>query len=391
METTQVSASIDHGEPAGSRAAPQRSVDLRVGTAQSAIGYILGSLGACLILLSRDLDVGRGELAWLSAGFGGALIVVGVVGPWLLHAGALNVLRASAGAVAVGAVGLAVARSIIVAQAGALALGIGGAGIVLASAALLSGRRAAARIAMVTAASMLAGVCGPLLISVVDATSGHGRLALLVPLPALLWLVATSMAAPSPGEVASAPAAPAVPGGLAGGAWARVGASWLCIVLAVAAEFAFHLWGAARLQDSGLGASAAAAAAAAFPLGMATGRFAAPLFIGRAPVVTLGAALGIAGALGMAAPTGPVLATTALGVAGLGIALLYPVTLAKLVAIPALGLRQGAALGAAASGTAALAAPAAVHALAAATSLGTSFIAVAGVLALLVALERRIG
>jgi hypothetical protein len=81
------------------------------------------------------------------------------------------------------------------------------------------------------------------------------------------------------------------------------------------------------------------------------------------------------------------LATAALGVAGLGIAVLYPVTLARLVAVPGLRLRQGAALGAAASGTAVLLAPILLEALAARTSLQTGFLAVAPALVVLLALQ----
>ena len=364
---------------------PTGSADLRVGVAQAGVGYLLGSLGACLILLSRDLHVARGELAWLSAGFGGALIVVGVSGAWILHAGAAAVLRVCAAVLAAGTALLAVAPSLPLAQAGALVLGAGGAGITLASPALLGDRRAAARLAVVTAVGMLAGVCGPVLISIFDATTGNGRLALLVPVPALIWLAATRATAPAIEELA--PRAPTRP---ATGSLAPIAVRWLCLVLAVAAEFAFHLWGAARLQDSGLGAPAAAAAAAAFPLGMATGRLAAIRLIGEKAVVSVAAALGIAGALGLAAPVSPVIATLALGLAGLGIAVLYPVNLARLMALPALGLSRGAALGAVASGVAALGSPAAVHALAAATSLRASLIAVAVVLAILVALDRRI-
>jgi hypothetical protein len=366
-----------------------RSADVRVGLAQAGIGYLLGSLGACLILLARDLHVARGELAWLSAGFGGALIIVGVAGAWILHAGATTVLRVGAGALAAGTALLAVAPSVLLAQGGALVLGVGSAGIVLASPALLGDRQAAVRLATVTAVGMLAGVCGPVLISLVDATTGNGRLALLVPLPALLWLAATPASAPEKSELADAARAPARSAAPLQGSRMRIAIRWLCLVFAVAAEFAFHLWGAARLLDSGLGASGAAAAAAAFPLGMAAGRLGGLRFMGTRPVVSLGAALGMVGALGLAAPTGPVLATTALGLAGLGIAVLYPVTLSRLLALPALGLGRGSAIGAVGSGLAALVSPAALHALAAATSLGASFIAVAAVLAVLLVLDRR--
>jgi hypothetical protein len=64
------------------------------------------------------------------------------------------------------------------------------------------------------------------------------------------------------------------------------------------------------------------------------------------------------------------------------------VTLSRLLALPALGLGRGSAIGAIGSGCAALISPAALHALAAATSLGASFIAVAAVLAVLLVLDR---
>jgi hypothetical protein len=121
---------------------------------------------------------------------------------------------------------------------------------------------------------------------------------------------------------------------------------------------------------------------------MAAGRFAGRWLIRATPVVAVSGALGIAGSLALVTAAGPVLATLALAVSGFGVANLYPVTIARLLAVRGLGVGRGAALGAAASGTAALAAPAAIQALAAATSLGTSFVAVAAVLALVVALDR---
>jgi hypothetical protein len=347
--------------------------------AQASLGFLLSSLGACLILLARDLGAPRGDLTWLSAGFGAALILVGALGPWLLGAGAAVVLRASAATLAAGAALLAAAPSLLSIQAGALLFGLGGAGIVLASPALLAGPRAAARLARATAAGMIAGVCAPLSISVADALAGNGRLALLLPLPALVWLAARRTTCP-----ATPAAEPVQPPPIA----SHIAATWSALVLAVAAEFAFVIWGAARLQDSGLSAPVAAAAAAAFPLGMAAGRLAAPWFIATTPVVALGAALGIGGALAMSAPAGPLAATAALGLAGFGIAPLYPVIVARLLHIPRLGLRRAAGLCAAASGTAALAAPAALHSLAAGTSLRASFVAVAALLALVLALDR---
>jgi hypothetical protein len=78
-----------------------------------------------------------------------------------------------------------------------------------------------------------------------------------------------------------------------------------------------------------------------------------------------------------------------MGIAGLGIAVLYPVTLARLTGTPGLGLRRGASLGALASGTAALASPPLAAAVAGATSLRVAFLSVVPMLALVLALGRR--
>jgi hypothetical protein len=83
------------------RPAAWRSEDLPTGVGQAALGYVLSGLGGCLILLARDLAVGRNELSWLASGFGAALLLVGVVGRWLLALGAGPMLRAAAAVLAV--------------------------------------------------------------------------------------------------------------------------------------------------------------------------------------------------------------------------------------------------------------------------------------------------
>jgi MFS family permease len=82
--------------------------------------------------------------------------------------------------------------------------------------------------------------------------------------------------------------------------------------------------------------------------------------------------------------------TAGLGVAGLGIAMLYPVTLARLVATPGLAERHSASLGAFASGTAILAAPALLATLSGVASLRIAFLLPIPLLALLVALPVRV-
>jgi predicted MFS family arabinose efflux permease len=355
------------------------SPELAAGVAQAGIGFVLAGLGPCLILLARDLRVPLGALSWLSAGFGLGLLLSGIAGTRLLRLGTRRLLSASATCLAAGAMLLATAAWVQVAKAGALLVGLGGAGLVLACWALLSGPGAAKRLTYANAASSLAGILAPPLMGAVDALTGRGRLGLLLSVPPLLWLAFKSPNAPDP-----------VPGGSPrppeSGAHARpsfwgVAARWTCVVAAVSAEFAFVVWGAARLQASGLSPSAAAACAVAFPVGMGVGRLLAPRMVDRVPVVALGAALGMASALVAAAPAPPLLAVAALGGAGLGIAPLFPLMLARLMGMPGLGARRGASVGTAASGVAVLGAPVLLNLIASHTSLRAGFlVAVAALL-----------
>jgi hypothetical protein len=76
-------------------------------------------------------------------------------------------------------------------------------------------------------------------------------------------------------------------------------------------------------------------------------------------------------------------------VAGAGVAILYPVALAGLVATPRLGAAHAASLGALASGTAILAAPAALARLADVVELRLAFLITLPLLAALLLLRRR--
>jgi hypothetical protein len=359
------------------------SPELAAWVAQGGIGFVLAGLGPCLVLLARDLSVPLGALSWLSAGFGAGLLLFGATGTRLLHLGAGRLLRASAACLATGATLLATASWIPVAKAGALSLGLGGAGIVLACWALLSGPAAGKRLTYANAVSSLSGILAPPLIGAVDALTGRGRLALLVALPPLVWLVLTPPLDPDPDpDPDPMPGELPRPGEGASGrppVWRALG-RWTCVIAAVSAEFAFVVWGAARLQASGLSPSAAAACAVAFPVGMGLGRLLAPRLADRAPVVGLGAALGMASALLAVAPVPPLLAVAALAGAGLGIAPLFPLMLARFMETPGLGPRRGASLGTLASGAAVLGAPVLLDAVASHTSLRAGFLVAAAAL-----------
>jgi hypothetical protein len=346
----------------------------------------LASLGPCLILLAHDLAVPRGRLSWLSGGFGAGLLLAGISGERLLRLGVWPLLRFSAGAIAAGGGLLSIAFSIPLTQAGALLLGVGGAGVMLVCPVLLAGPRAAADLTFANAMNATAGIASPLLLGAAEASFGHGRAALLLAVPGLLWLAASRCPSPRPVPPTAPEPARTRPRVRVRLAAARAS---LALVGAISPEFFFVIWGAARLQDSGLGAVAASASAAAFPVGLAAGRLAVPRLIGRIPVIATGATLALAGALLAAAPGGPVLTTAALALAGLGISPLNPMLVDQLVRTPGLDLGRAAALGSLASGAAVLGAPLLLNALASRVSLRLGFLAAVPLLLLVMVLRRR--
>ena len=183
-----------------------------------------------------------------------------------------------------------------------------------------------------------------------DLTGVTGRTALLVvavPLVALAW----SARGPATDGVA--------PQRRSGGAVAGVARRWAAIVLAVAVEFCFVVWGAGRLTETGVGDGTAAALASAFPIGLAVGRMALPTLMRRGwPPITAGATTTAAATALLVTGTSQVTAALALVLAGLGVAAFYPVLVVRLFALPHLPGRRAASLSTMASGTAILAAPA---------------------------------
>ncbi|MFI5937235.1 MFS transporter [Actinoplanes sp. NPDC051494] len=351
---------------------------LQAGIAQAALGYAITGLGACLVLLAGDLKVAPEDLAWLPATFGFGLLLIAPAGPYVLRHGPRLGMVAGALALAAGMSLLALSPTLPLIGAGALFIGMGGAAIVLVTPVVMAG--AAAQLTKVIGVSSAASVLAPAAIGGLDASGiGNGRIALLMGVPPLLLLA-----------VATRPAAPVVPGGStarpAVGVTAR---RWTVVLLAVAVEFCFTIWAVARLTGTGLPASRAALLSIAFPIGMAIGRLTGPLLIDRIPIVTTGAVVTAAGAVTVIVAGGPGPVTAGLVVAGLGVATLYPMTLAGLVATPGLSAAHAASLGALASGTAIVAAPAALARLGDVVELRLAYLITLPLLALLLLLRHR--
>lgn len=389
---------------AGAQAPPRsgaRGDEVRIGIALSAMGFVLAGLGACVAILARDLDEPTSRLALLSSGFVVGLMLVAVVGPRMLKLWSMpTVLGLGSVVCAVGAVLIAVAPVYAVAIAGGLLVGLGGALLVLVAPLMLNGPTAAARLSRVNAVASGTGILAPLAIGTLDGLGPSGRYALLAAAPPLLLLaVLTRRSRPlQPTEGVAVPvlidSAPAV--GL-GRKWRRVGrrvvmdvgAGWLRVVLAVSVEFCFVVWAVARLVASGLPTAAAALLGSAFPIGMAVGRAIGPIrYRGWSPVFPSGA-LAACGTLLVSLFDAPAVVALGLVVAGLGVAPLYPVTLAALVATPGLSSARLAAVGAMASGTAILVAPALLAVLARVVDLRTAYLVTLPLIAILFLLSRR--
>ncbi|MFF0270625.1 MFS transporter [Kribbella sp. NPDC004536] len=383
--------------------AGSRTDGIRIGIALSAMGFVLSGLGACVAILARDLSEPTSRLALLSSGFAVGLMLVAVVGPRMLRRWAIpTVLGLGSVVCAVGAVLIAVAPAYVVAIAGGLLVGLGGALLVLVAPLMLNGPTAASRLSRVNAVASGVGILAPLAVGTLDTLGPTGRLAMLAAAPPLLLLaVLTRRTQPPPPPTATAvpvliDSAPAV--GLAG-KWRRVGrrvvmdvgVGWLRVVLAVSVEFCFVVWGVARLVAAGLPTATAALLGSAFPIGMAVGRAIGPIRInGWSPVVP-SSVLAAAGTLLVSLFDAPAVVAAGLIVAGLGVAPLYPVTLASLVATPGISAARLAAVGAMASGTAILVAPALLAVLARAVDLRTAYLITLPLLAVLFLLSRRSG
>jgi len=360
------------------RASPRGDLAIFVG--HGVLGYYLGALGVTLVLLARDFDVDVLALGWLSNGFGFSLLVVGVVGSAMLSLGVARVLRVVVVLVGIGGALLAVASGLGAAQIGAVLLGAGGAGVVLCTPAMVVGERVAQRLTLVSAASSITGVLAPLLLGGAEVLSGNGRLALLLPLPAVAALALMRIDAPPP-EPAVRIRSSQIP---------VLVRAWSAMVLGIAAEFGFLLWGAARLIQVGFSEAQAAAGAAAFPIGMVVARVAGARWAGHRSTLPLACAATLVGAALVATFPVPAVIVAGLAIGGVGAAFFYPLTLAALVGATRLPTRTVAPIAATASGVAVLMGPALFRLVARSGGLEAGFLVIIPLaIAVVIAVPRR--
>jgi hypothetical protein len=239
---------------------------------------------------------------------------------------------------ATGALLLALGRAPAITFTGAFLMGAAGSLLLVLLPALLAdlhGRRSGAILAQANAVASLFAALAPFVVGAAVALGVGWRAALALGSLALLVTAAAFWRA-SP-EAAIAPA-------VAGASEAlrerrlpsRYWRWWATLVLAVCVEFSFVFWTADELRTAAAAAPAlAAGAVAVFELALAGGRLLGAGVLGRFGNLTVLRFGVIIAALGFAIfwssrSVWPALA--GLGVAGLGVAMLYPISLARAIA-----------------------------------------------------------
>lgn len=316
---------------------------------QAAIGWCIGGLGPVLILGARDLEVPRYQLSWLGSAFGFGLLGAGVLGRRILRHGAEPVTRVGAVLVGLGVALLAFGSTVPMLTAGGLLQGAGCSAFLIATPALIGIDDRPRRLAVAVGASSIAGLVAPAAIALTDQVLPTGRIVLVA---AVFWLAPVALLplrAPQGLGFDRPPTASNIGAGtMSQDTWVR----WWVIVLAVSAEFFFWTWGAARLVDGGAAIDRASGLAAAFAIGMAVGRIIGPRSLRSLGPIHLSAlTTGFAAIVVTLQLPIPVL-VCALFLAGLGVAVLYPVSLARLLDAPGLSEERLIALAAFASGVA---------------------------------------
>ncbi len=359
----------------------------------SCMAFLLNGLGAVLAPLQKELGVTRGEVAFYPSLFAVGLLVVGLAGgSFVSRIGRVAALRLSVAGMMLGGL-LIAAPSRVATLLGALVLGLGAALLIQLVPAVLSVMhpgRPAATIGEANGLASAASVLAPLAVAAALAAGLGWRAGYLVaPLLALaaLTLPVWRLVLPdASNSITASPSSMAAP---------MLG-RWVDLLVSVSVEFCFVFWAAsAVIAWNHASPSQAPALASLFLVGMATTRSMSTLIIRRVPeprvLVLACTACATAGfALFWAAPT-LALAGAGLLLAGLGVALLYPTTLSRVLAAWPQATDRAAARAALASGIAIGGAPFLLAQLSDAIGLRAAFLIVPGLLVVLAVRGGRSG
>lgn len=297
-------------------------------------GYFVYGFGPSVPLLRDDQDVSRAV-----SGLHGTALALGAVVAGLTSAGLVArfgrgpVLRLGLAGLAAGVVVYTATAALPLTLLGALIAGSAGSVVLNTHSAVLSDRHVLGGPASISEANALAagvGLLAPLVIGVAAGSTLGWRAGMLVTVVlAALVLAASATIAVPPARLAPTTAAPKV--GLPRSYWT----AWTVLVLCIAIEFAMTIWASDLLRERvGLDEGAAAGSVTALIAGMAIGRFAGARLalrhgpdwlLARTLIVTAG------GFVIFWLSTTLWLSLAGLVVLGLGIALQFPLGIARAI------------------------------------------------------------
>jgi predicted MFS family arabinose efflux permease len=299
-------------------------------------GFFLYGFGPSVTLLRDEQGVSRGLSGLHGTALAVGALVVGTFGARAVaRFGRAAMLRAGVAGLSAGVVAFTATTALPVTLLGALVAGIAGSLIVTLHAPVLADRHGAAAPAVISEANAVAstsGMLAPAAMGVfVSVGIGWRPGLLLVLLPAAALLLAgRRVAVPEPGAGAPFAGADArAPGRLPRRYWA----AWIVLVMLISVEFATTIWASELLRERvGLGDGAAAGSVTAVVAGMTVGRWAGSrLARRRLPDGLLASTLAVtlAGFAVLWLATAAWLAVVGLFVMGLGIALQFPLAIAR--------------------------------------------------------------
>jgi MFS family permease len=337
------------------------------------VGYVVYGLGAVGPYLRERLALSDTQVGLHSTAMAIGLIIAGLSAAWAgARFGERRVRAAALAVLAASVMLLAWAPTLMATLSAGLGIGLG-AGTVLgyANASMATAGGSAARVALGRANvwAMVAAFAGPILLAV-GASSGIGWAIGLVPALVLIGIDLFDVHAGPELAIDDPAATQRLPGAF----WL----TWIYLVAVIAVEFCIVFWATTLLQRRTTSSvEAASVAAAAFFVGMFIGRLGLSVGIGTTGDVRrpagLGLALALCGAVAVWVSTVPVISAAGLFVAGIGVAVLYPVGVAAALAVAPGQLAAAGARLTLASGMAVLVAPLALGAVADLTGVVTGW------------------
>ena len=302
--------------------------------AQAAIGYVIYGLGAAGPYLRTQLDLSDAEVGLHSTALAVGLVVAGTVAAALgRRYGEAAVRGGAIAAIAVAIPVLAATPSIVATLGASLLIGLGAGtllGHVNATLGAPGGRLARLRLARANVWAMIAAFVGPVIVAA-GASIGPGWWFGLLPALGLLGVVALDLR--SSRNAAAAAAGDTDRDPLPRAYWL----AWAFLVAAISVEFSIVFWGATLVERrTNVPTPEATAIGALFLGGMFAGRLGLSVGIGAGHEIRRNAAAGLVLAgvgAGVAwVSTAPILSGFGLFLAGVGVAILYPLGVAAALA-----------------------------------------------------------